>query len=393
MDGRSGAESDSGGDRGAAAVPARTGVAADVATRRPTTPPRQAARPRRRAAAAVAATVPQRRTTRPRVAAAASRGRPRAAVGAARGGAGDRNPELPDRHREGRPASVEAAAASLVPKSPPPKPRIGDSIPPEVLRQIEAKQSGDDDRQGDAAGRRRRQEAAPAPWRPGSLRCEDPPAGAAGPAERRGQGHRPAGRGADRPRADRARRGDARASSRPRAQGPRRRALLDVRPRGADGHPDRRARGPQPHRALRVAAVRRRLADPRQRLPGPRAERAPGHGGGVRRHRHAQERRAVPRRRPLRPRGHRAIGQGRQGQRPAAHRGRAQGGPDDPLPGHEEPDRRQGRPPHPRGVAAGSVRRADPQLVDLRHLEAPARRRAQATARRSSTGSSRPSTA
>ena len=41
----------------------------------------------------------------------------------------------------------------------------------------------------------------------------------------------------------------------------------------------------------------------------------------------------------------------------------------------------------------GPVRGADPQLEDVRHLQAPARRRAQAPARRSSTGSSRPSTA
>ena len=34
-------------------------------------------------------------------------------------------------------------------------------------------------------------------------------------------------------------------------------------------------------------------------------ERAAGHGGGLRRHRHTEERRAVPRRRPVRPRGHR----------------------------------------------------------------------------------------
>jgi len=52
----------------------------------------------------------------------------------------DRTPELPDLHREGRPASVEAAAAALVPKAPS-KPKIGDSIPPEVLAQIEARKA------------------------------------------------------------------------------------------------------------------------------------------------------------------------------------------------------------------------------------------------------------
>ncbi len=75
--------------------------------------------------------------------------------GRTRGAAAERNPELPDRHREGRPVTVEAAEASLVPKSPPPKPRIGDSIPPEALRQIEAKQ-GDDGDGADGDGRKRR---------------------------------------------------------------------------------------------------------------------------------------------------------------------------------------------------------------------------------------------
>ena len=36
----------------------------------------------------------------------------------------------------------------------------------------------------------------------------------------------------------------------------------------------------------------------------------------------------------------------------AAHRGHPAGPPADRLPGHEEPDRRQGRPPHPGGLAA-----------------------------------------
>jgi ribonuclease E len=71
------------------------------------------------------------------------RGRTRPAPSGGSGDSGapgddDRNPELPDQHREGRPASVEAAAAALVPKSPPPRPRIGDSIPPEALRSGES---------------------------------------------------------------------------------------------------------------------------------------------------------------------------------------------------------------------------------------------------------------
>ncbi len=82
------------------------------------------------------------------------RGRTRAATSAMDD---DRNPELPDLHREGRPASVEAAAAAVVPKSPPPKPKIGDSIPPEALRQIESKTSDDGDEDGEPGdGRKRR---------------------------------------------------------------------------------------------------------------------------------------------------------------------------------------------------------------------------------------------
>ena len=73
----------------------------------------------------------------------------------------------------------------------------------------------------------------------------------------------------------------------------------------------------------------------------------PGHGGGVRRHRHAQERGALPGRRAVRPRGRRSR---RARRRP--HRAAPAAGPDDPLPGHQEPDRHQGRPPHPGGVAA-----------------------------------------
>jgi ribonuclease E len=84
------------------------------------------------------------------------RGRGRTRPGAS-ATADDRNPELPDQHREGRPASVAAAEAALVPKSPPPKPKIGDSIPPEVLRQIESKTSDDGDRGGEPGeGRKRR---------------------------------------------------------------------------------------------------------------------------------------------------------------------------------------------------------------------------------------------
>ena len=64
------------------------------------------------------------------------------------------------------------------------------------------------------------------------------------------------------------------------------------------------------------------------------------------------------------------------------------------VPGHEEPDRRTRAPASPRRCRSpGRFVVLVPNSRDLRHLEAPARRRAQAPARRSSTRSSRPSTA
>jgi ribonuclease E len=87
------------------------------------------------------------------------RGRTKAAAGTGTGpDDDDRNPELPDQHREGRPASVEAAAAALVPKAPPPKPKIGDSIPPEALRQMggSKQDDGSSDDGGETQKRRRR---------------------------------------------------------------------------------------------------------------------------------------------------------------------------------------------------------------------------------------------
>jgi ribonuclease E len=80
------------------------------------------------------------------------RGRTRKPAVASEGGEG-RDPELPDLPREGRPATVEAAAAATVPKAPA-KPKIGDSIPPEALRQIESKK-GDDAGEGKRKRRRR----------------------------------------------------------------------------------------------------------------------------------------------------------------------------------------------------------------------------------------------
>ncbi|HEX6421851.1 MAG TPA: Rne/Rng family ribonuclease [Acidimicrobiales bacterium] len=67
----------------------------------------------------------------------------------------DRNPELPDRIREGRPTSVAAAEAALVPKAPP-KPKIGDSIPPEALREIEARKGDEAGGEAEGEGRKRR---------------------------------------------------------------------------------------------------------------------------------------------------------------------------------------------------------------------------------------------
>ena len=93
---------------------------------------------------------------------------------------------------------------------------------------------------------------------------------------------------------------------RARAQRSADRPLPDVRAGPRRHGPGRRARRSQPHRALRVAARRRRQPDPRQHLRRAGPERAARHGGGVRRHRHPEERRAVPRRRAVRRRGHRA---------------------------------------------------------------------------------------
>jgi ribonuclease E len=78
------------------------------------------------------------------------------------GGAGkaeddDRMPELPGGAREGRPKSVKAAAKALVPKIPPPrKPKIGDTIPAEVLSDTKGGDTKPADKQGEGAKRKRR---------------------------------------------------------------------------------------------------------------------------------------------------------------------------------------------------------------------------------------------
>ena len=183
---------------------------------------------------------------------------------------------------------------------------------------------------------------------------------------------RQADRAGHRRRADRARRDDARAPPGGAAQGPSGRPLPHGRARQPQGHADRRARGPHPRRALRVPPLRRRSARStatstsagcRTCCPGMEAafvdigtpKNAVLYRGDVQYDNEDVEER----------------GQTRDRAAPA-------GPPDDPLPGHQEPDRPQGRPPHPGGVAARPLRRADPQQLDLRHLQAPARQRAQA---------------
>jgi hypothetical protein len=81
-----------------------------------------------------------------------------------------------------------------------------------------------------------------------------------------------------------------------------RRSVPNEHPRHGRGHPRRRDGGSSADRALRLPQGRRRLPDPRQHLHGPRRERVARHGGGVRRHLHAQERRGLSQRR------HRARG-------------------------------------------------------------------------------------
>jgi ribonuclease E len=75
-------------------------------------------------------------------------------------GDNDREPELPDLHREGRPASVEAAAKAVVRKAPPPgapaKPKIGDTIPADLLRTAEPPKPAEDGGEGGKRRRRRR---------------------------------------------------------------------------------------------------------------------------------------------------------------------------------------------------------------------------------------------
>ena len=250
--------------------------------------------PRRRAAQVAP---PARLAWRPQPQPTPSERRCLDAAGRRRDGADDDRPELPERPIEGRP-SVEAAERALVRK-----PQIGDTRPAP----------------GAPTRRRRRRPDS----RRGRLRRPAPSAVAAavGPRSAAVRRRRPRTSTPVRPVLTddepieldddvlETRRGT-------RAQGPARRSLPHVRARAAQrgrrsrqrpGRADRGARGAGADRALRVAPGRRRQPDPRQHLPRQGAERPARHGGGVRRHRHAEERGAVPRRRAVRPRGRRGA--------------------------------------------------------------------------------------
>ncbi len=148
----------------------------------------------------------------------------------------------------------------------------------------------------------------------------------------------------------RSRRRRPRAPPRPHPQGAPVGPLPHVRARARRwAHPHRGPRGPEPRRAHPRDADGQRV-DRRQHLPRPRPERAPRHGSRVRRHRHAEERRAVPRRRRVRR-------QRRGGWWQAEDRADAQERTVGRRAGHEEPDRAQGRAPH----AGGEPRRSLPR--------------------------------
>ncbi len=98
---------------------------------------------------------------------------------------------------------------------------------------------------------------------------------------------------------------------------------------------------------------RRDEPDRRQHLRRSDPERPAGHGARLRRHRHPEERRALPRRHLLRHGRRRGDVLQRQ-----AHRTDDQVGTDDHLSGDEERDRRQGRAAHPGGLTARAVSRS-----------------------------------
>ena len=234
---------------------------------------------------------------------------------------GDRNPELPDLHREGRPSSVEAAEASLVRRPEPAvapevrKPQIGDSMPaPRRPRQAGRRRPADGAAQAQAPPRR------PRPWRA---------APAAGEGQRSGQGQ---GQGGGRGSGGGPR--DGRRGTPVEADLPTGGVELDDDVLEARRGRERKGRPVGRYlmcvhvdpKATQIAVLEGRALiehyvsrpsddvapDPRQHLPRQGPERAARHGGRLRRHRHAEERRAVPGRRPLRPRGRRAQGPGSQ---------------------------------------------------------------------------------
>ena len=106
----------------------------------------------------------------------------------------------------------------------------------------------------------------------------------------------------------------------------------------------------------------------RQRLPRQGAERPAVDGGGVRRHRQG------PQRRPLRRRGQ--LGRGRAGGPAAAHRAGAEVRRPGPGPGHQGPDRPQGRPADQPDLPARPLPGLRARRLDDRHQPQAARHRA-----------------
>ena len=133
-------------------------------------------------------------------------------------------------------------------------------------------------------------------------------------------------------------------------------------------HPDRRAGGQRPRRALRRAQPGR--VAHRQRVPRSRAERAPQHGSRVRRHR------ARPQRRALLRRGR--LGCRRDGQPAAPHRAGAEDRRPCARAGDEGPRRPQGRAPDEPDLAPRPLPRLRARRCHERHLAEAPRHRARA---------------
>ena len=169
------------------------------------------------------------------------------------------------------------------------------------------------------------------------------PAGGQAAAPPRGPGHRPAAA------ADPHRVGVPRP--------PRGRRPGDGGPAARRPHPDRRARGRHPGRALRDQGEQQLVR--RERLPRPGAERAAQHGGGVRRHRQGPQRGALRRRGQL--------GRGRPGGPGPLHRARAEVRRQHRRPGHQGPDRAQGRAADQPGQPARPLPGVRAERVDDRH--------------------------